>query len=260
MSQGAGDRMQVLLVEDDNSTGEMLSAALPTYGFEVSWVTTIAAARPLEAAAEVVVLDLGLPDGDGFDLVRDIRAKYDVPIIVISGRTDEADRVAALELGADDYLTKPIGPRELVARMRAILRRVTPPGDAASSTGAVVGEGSSPDVGVRSLDALGSHPTPSAAEASVRLRIDRRARRVFLDGAELPLSPKQYELLEYLARDPGALFTRNQIMAEVWDEHWFGSTRTLDVHVAALRKKLGEAARIESVRGVGLRLELVATG
>lgn len=243
--------MNVLLVEDDNATGEMLSAALPAYGFAVTWVSTIADATPRMLDAEFVILDLGLPDGDGFDLIRDLRRMGAVPIVVISGRTHEADRVAALELGADDYLTKPVGPRELVARMRAILRRAAP----SAWVGASAGPQS--DQGAAGSAATGGPSTDGAAEASaVRLRIDRRSRRVFLDHAELPLAPKEYELLEFLARDPGALFTREQIMAEVWDKNWFGSTKTLDVHVAALRKKLGHVARIESVRGVGLRLEI----
>ena len=216
--------MRVLLVEDDEPVAESLIRGLARYGYDVEWVST--AAEALAAApAEMVLVDLGLPDMDGLDVCRELRARGDVPIIVISARADEVDKVVGLEIGADDYVSKPFGVREVIARMRAVLRRVRP----AEETDA-------PQTG--------------------RVTIDRRARRVFVDGGEISLTPKEHDLLAFLAEAPGAAFTREQIMEAVWDENWFGPTRTLDVHVGALRRKLGDAAAIETVRGVGFRLVL----
>ncbi|MET9225369.1 response regulator transcription factor [Lentzea sp. NPDC003310] len=215
--------MRVLLVEDDEPIAESLTRGLSRYGFEVRWVRT--GAEALDAGDFAVVLvDLGLPDMDGLDVCRELRARGDVPIIVISARSDEVDRVVGLEIGADDYVTKPFGVREVVARMRAVLRRV--------------------------------QPSQREPEARGRVRIDRRGRRVHLDGAEVELTPKEFDLLAFLAEDPGAVFTREQIMEAVWDENWFGPTKTLDVHVGVLRRKLGDAASLETVRGVGFRLVL----
>ncbi|GAB2621117.1 response regulator transcription factor [Streptomyces capparidis] len=223
--------MRVLLVEDDEPVAESLRRGLVRYGFEVDWVTTGRAA--LRAGpADLVLLDLGLPDTDGLDVCRRLRARGDVPIIVISARSDETDRVVGLEIGADDYVTKPFGVREVIARIRAVMRRVRPPLDE--------GERAEPD-------------------RYGRLAVDRRARRAYLDGAEVPLTPKEYDLLAFLTEEPGALMTREQIMEAVWDANWFGPTKTLDVHVAALRRKLAGAVAVETVRGVGFRL-VVAPG
>jgi len=218
--------MRVLLVEDDEPIAESLTRGLSRYGFEVRWVRTGAEALADDDEAAIVLVDLGLPDMDGLDVCRELRARGDVPIIVISARSDEVDRVVGLEIGADDYVTKPFGVREVVARMRAVLRRVQP-----------------------------SVKEPAQQEHG-RVRIDRRGRRVHLDGAELELTPKEFDLLSFLAEEPGAVFTREQIMEAVWDENWFGPTKTLDVHVGVLRRKLGDAASLETVRGVGFRLVL----
>jgi two-component system, OmpR family, response regulator RegX3 len=218
--------MRVLLVEDDEPVAESLIRGLARYGYDVEWVSTAAAALAA-GPADMVLVDLGLPDMDGLDVCRELRARGDVPIIVISARADEVDKVVGLEIGADDYVSKPFGVREVVARMRAVLRRVRP------------AEPEAPE-------------TPSTG----RVSIDRRARRVFVDDAEISLTPKEHDLLAFLAEVPGAAFTREQIMEAVWDENWFGPTRTLDVHVGALRRKLGDAATIETVRGVGFRLVL----
>ncbi|GHH53895.1 response regulator transcription factor [Lentzea cavernae] len=215
--------MRVLLVEDDEPIAESLTRGLSRYGFEVRWVRTGAEALAAEDFA-LALVDLGLPDVDGLDVCRELRARGDVPIIVISARSDEVDRVVGLEIGADDYVTKPFGVREVVARMRAVLRRV--------------------------------QPAQAEPEAHGRVRIDRRGRRVHLDGGEVELTPKEFDLLAFLAEDPGAVFTREQIMEAVWDENWFGPTKTLDVHVGVLRRKLGDAASLETVRGVGFRLVL----
>lgn len=213
--------MLVLLVEDDQPIAESLRRGLVRYGYEVTWVRT--GAEALTESADIVLLDLGLPDMDGLDVCRELRARGDVPIIVISARANEVDRVVGLEIGADDYVSKPFGVREVIARMRAVLRRVRP-------------------------------AEPAGRVTIGRLVLDRRARRVHLDGTELALSPKEYDLLSFLAEAPGAAMTREQIMEAVWDVNWFGPTKTLDVHIGALRRKLGDAVVVETVRGVGFRL------
>jgi DNA-binding response OmpR family regulator len=218
--------VRILLVEDDQPIADSLRRGLVRYGYEVTWVKSGAEALAAEPA-ELVLLDLGLPDMDGLDVCRELRARGDVPIIVISARADEVDRVVGLEIGADDYVSKPFGVREVIARMRAVLRRARP---------------------AVQVEAAGE------SFSGGRLVIDRRARRVQLDGAELALSPKEYDLLSFLAEAPGAALTREQIMEAVWDANWFGPTKTLDVHIAALRRKLGDVAVVETVRGVGFRL------
>jgi DNA-binding response OmpR family regulator len=216
--------MRVLLVEDDDAIAEPLTSGLGRHGFQVSAVRT--GAEALAAPShDVVLLDLGLPDMDGIDVCRRLRAASAVPIIVITARSEEVDRVLGLELGADDYVVKPFGFRELVARIRAVTRR--------------------------------AQPQAGAAEAPQRLgplELDRRQRLVRLNGAEVVLTAKEFDLLALLAEDPGAVYTRDQILEQVWDPHWFGPTKTLDVHVASLRKKLGDPGWIETVRGVGFRL------
>jgi two-component system, OmpR family, response regulator RegX3 len=228
--------VRVLLVEDDEPVAQSLRRGLVRYGFTVDWVMTgreaLAAAEPYD----VVLLDLGLPDTDGLDVCRTLRERGQVPIIVISARSDETDRVVGLELGADDYVTKPFGVREVIARIRAVLRRAQASG--------------SPEV-------LNGRALPAPERYGSRLTIDRRAVRVHLDGEQVVLAPKEYDLLAFLAEEPGALMSREQIMEAVWDAHWFGPTKTLDVHVAALRRKLAGAITIEAVRGVGFRLEIV---
>jgi two-component system response regulator RegX3 len=217
---------RVLVVEDDVAIAAPLLEGLARAGYEAQHVATAAAA--LEATGyDVVLLDLGLPDGDGLDVCRQLRARSDVPIVVVSARDDEVDRVLGLEMGADDYVVKPFGMRELVARIRAVSRRTS------------------------------ARAEPSAAVAAQRvgaMEIDRRTHRITVDGAEIPLTPREFELVQYLAVDAGAVCTREQIMDDVWDPHWFGPTKTLDVHVAAIRKKLGDPRWIETVRGVGFRL------
>ncbi len=217
--------MRLLVVEDDATIAEPLRTGLQRQGFEVDLVATGAAALAAPAC-DLVLLDLGLPDLDGRVVCRDLRERSSVPIIVVTARGDEIDRVTLLELGADDYVVKPFGFRELVARIRAVLRRAT-------------------------SDSL--REQPAAAIEAGRLRIDTRTRSVTYDGRHVTLTPKEHDLLVYLARDPGAVHTREQIIADVWDENWWGSTKTLDVHVASLRKKLAPDL-IETVRGVGFRL------
>jgi DNA-binding response OmpR family regulator len=225
--------VQLLLVEDDDRIAEPLVKGLEREGF-----ATLRARTAAEALAapptDLVLLDLGLPDADGLTVCRELRARSSVPIIVVTARGEEIDRVLGLELGADDYLVKPFGYRELVARIRAVLRR----------TGAAV-------------DRAGDEPSPVLEVGG--LAIDRRTRRATLDGTELALTRKEHDLLVLLASDPGAVRTRTEILEEVWDPHWYGPTKTLDVHVASLRRKLGDPAWIETVRGVGYRLGVPAS-
>ncbi|MFD9739762.1 response regulator transcription factor [Umezawaea sp. NPDC059074] len=219
--------MRVLLVEDDDPIALSLTQGLLRHGYEVDRVGTGAAALAA-APADVVLLDLGLPDVDGLDVCRELRARTDVPIIVITARADEVDTVAGLEVGADDYVAKPFGVREVIARIRAVLRRT---------------RREQPD-----------DTTPEAQRLGT-VALDRRARRVHVADEEVALTPKEFDLLALLAESPGAVFTREHLIEAVWDEQWFGSTRTLDVHVSALRRKFGAAITVSTVRGVGFRLE-----
>ncbi|HEV2994310.1 MAG TPA: response regulator transcription factor [Acidimicrobiia bacterium] len=216
--------MRVLLVEDDLTIAVPLVRGLEREGFSVQHAESGADARgALDGPApDVVLLDLGLPDVDGFDLCRELRAASTVPIIVVTARSEEVDRVVGLELGADDYVVKPFGFRELVARIRAVLRRGAARGDPSAALGPLV--------------------------------VDRRTRHALVDGRPLTLTPKEFDLLALLADDPGAVCSRQRILDEVWDPHWYGPTKTLDVHIASLRRKLGRPDLIETVRGVGYRL------
>jgi len=218
----------VLIVEDDDSIAAPLAKGLVREGFDVHRATrgelVVERLARRDERPDVVLLDLGLPDIDGFEVCRRIRADSDVPLIVVTARSEEVDRVIGLELGADDYIVKPFGFRELLARIRAVTRRSA----------------------ARPLDA-----TPIVVGS---LRIDTRTRVVTVDGREVALTPKEFDLLAYLAEDPGAVCSRGRILEAVWDPHWYGPTKTLDVHVASLRKKLGDPHWVETVRGVGFRL------
>jgi two-component system, OmpR family, response regulator RegX3 len=218
--------MKILVVEDDASISGPLRDGLTREGFEVEVVAT--GAEALAASpADLVLLDLGLPDIEGSVVCQRLHAAASVPIIVVSARGEEIDRVMLLERGADDYVVKPFGLRELVARIRAVARR----SNTATATAA-------------------ADPTTIAAGS---LCIDQRSRHVEFGGRPVELTPKEYDLLIYLASDVGAVRSREQIIHDVWDEHWWGSTKTLDVHVASLRKKL-HPDLIETIRSVGYRL------
>jgi two-component system, OmpR family, response regulator RegX3 len=221
--------MRILLIEDDAAIADAIVDSLEAVSWEVLNERTGAAglARLDDGPWDVLLLDLGLPDMDGSEVARIARESSHLPIIVISARGDETDRVLALELGADDYLVKPFGMRELLARIRAVHRR----------------SGVSVEKPHDSVLTLGE------------LTIDPRERRVHVGGTELGLTPKEFDVLHYLAQEPGTAFRREAILQDVWDMNWYGSTKTLDAHVAALRKKLGNPAWIESVRGVGFRLQ-----
>ncbi len=218
VSAGAGP--QVLIVEDDLGIATQLVRGLIRGGYQVEHVTT--GQEALERSVpDVVLLDLELPDGDGVTVCRKLRQRTDIAIIVITAYGEESDRVNALDAGADDYLVKPFGLAELQARIRAVLRRVKPGGE-------VIKHGP--------------------------LTVDLRTQKVTVDGREIALTPKEFDILECLAADPGRVMSRQEVLESAWDAHWYGPTKVLDVHVAALRRKLGMPGLIETVYGRGYRL------
>ncbi|MFG2131902.1 response regulator transcription factor [Streptomyces sp. NPDC048751] len=326
--------VRVLLIEDDETIAEPLTEGLGHFGLTVDHVRT--GTEGLRGPyGDVVLLDLGLPDVDGIDVCRGIRRTSDVPIIILSARGEEADRVLGLELGADDYLAKPFSMRELVARVRAVTRRTQRAPGAGGSPGEFAGAAWNGEPGPRSLGgewfggaasggaAFGESPAgasyrpvdaerpytapqnfendpfgtgPHLSEPSSRfpesdrfsepsnrfsepvrspepapapppgagggpgpLVVDRRTRQVWVGDSPVALTPKEFELLALLTEDPGAVYSRQQILDRVWDPHYEGPTKTLDVHVATLRRKLGNPAWIQTLRGVGFRLA-VQTG
>jgi len=218
----------LLLVEDDPSIAEPLVAALRREGHEVAWSPTgVDGLASVGPEVDLVLLDLGLPDVDGLEVCRQLRKRLpDLPVLMLTARAEEVDAVVGLDAGADDYVTKPFRLAELMARIRAALRRV---------------------------------PVATAVTTVQDVRIDHAARRAWRGDAELELSAKEFDLLAVLAADAGRAVTRDRIMREVWDEHWYGPTKTLDMHISWLRKKLGDdpaAPRlITTLRGVGFRFE-----
>ena len=222
---------RILLVEDEQSITVPLVSALEREGFLTDVAATAAEAlvRAGEGEPDLVLLDVGLPDGSGFDVCRELRRRSEIPILMLTARGDTTDRVVGLEIGADDYIVKPFVAREVIARVRAVLRRSgeRPSGEASSALS--VGE----------------------------LTLDLARRTAELDGEPIALSRKEFELLAVLMREAGAVVSREQLMSEVWNTSWMGSTKTLDVHISALRKKLGEDPAeprfLHTARGVGFR-------
>ena len=214
----------VLLVEDEHSIGSMTRGYLERSGWRVVWVRS-----GEEALAElgrhqirIVILDIRLPGIDGFDVARMVRTRSDVPILMLTARDEEPDRVAGLELGADDYLTKPFSPRELVARMKAVLRRT---------------------------DGRGAEEVLTLDDVV----LNRNAREVVVDGEAVELTTKEFDLLAALLENPGIVVSRDQLLDRVWGMTYPGGTRTVDVHVAQLRRKLGRPELIRTVRGAGYK-------
>lgn len=218
---------RILVVEDDAVIGSELLKALSAGGYDATLAPTgdIGVADARAFPPDLVLLDLGLPDVEGVDLCRRLRAELPLTVIVVlTARTEESEVIVALDAGADDYLTKPFRLSELMARLRAHLRRrAADPGDRVVTVG--------------------------------RMRVDLPARRVHTGDAEVPLRPKEFDLLAALVTRAGEVVTREQLMDEVWDENWFGPTKTLDVHVSSLRRKLGDHGRITTLRGRGYRFE-----
>ncbi|WP_113702405.1 response regulator transcription factor [Nonomuraea lactucae] len=214
--------MRVLVVEDDTRVAAALAVALGRHGFEVLRAESIAEALAAPTV-DMILLDLALPDGDGVDLCRRLRRDgADVAIIALTARGEERDRIAGLRAGADDYLVKPYSTAELLARVEAVMRRARP------------------------------RPQPVAEIGD--LRVDLAAHTVARGGEEIVLTRKEFDLLACLARGPGVVVPRERLLIEVWGSAWPGAGRTLDVHMATLRAKLGEPPVIETVRGVGYRL------
>ena len=214
----------VLLVEDEHSIGQLVRGYLDREGYRVVWVASgeEALAELTRHPIKLVVLDIGLPGMDGFEACRQIRARSRVPIVMLTARDEEPDRVVGLELGADDYVTKPFSPRELAARIKAVLRRTEAPVDAEMLT-------------------LGD------------VLVSRDAREVTVAGRPVELTAKEFELLAYLAAHAGKVVSRDTLLDRVWGMSYEGGTRTVDVHVAQLRRKLGRPELIRTVRGAGYK-------
>jgi two-component system response regulator RegX3 len=231
LAQMATGRRTVLMVEDESSITEPLSEALQREGFATEVARTVKEATEAaeRIAPDLVLLDVMLPDGSGLDVCRDLRARSNVPIIMLTARGEETDRIVGLELGADDYIVKPFSAREVAARIRAVLRRADEPAAADVGTPITVGP----------------------------LDLDPGRRTARLAMQDLDLTRREFELLELLMREAGTVVTRERLIDEVWDTNWFGSTKTLDVHVSSLRRKLGDDSAdprfIHTVRGVGFR-------
>jgi len=225
MNQGT---QKVLVVEDEESIASFVAIYLKKGGFNVAVAATGTEAL-VKASAEhpaLIVLDLALPDIDGIDVCRKIRQRSDVPILMLTARDDDVDKIIGLEVGADDYLTKPFNPRELVARVKSILRRAAPARRALET--AVLTHGD--------------------------LFIDAGRHEVTVAGAEVQLAPKEFDLLWELLDHRGLVLTRDQLLERVWGYTFAGDTRTVDVHVRQVRRKLGEACPIVTVWGVGYKV------
>ena len=222
-------RRLILLVEDERSITEPLAEALDRDGFDTEVAGTVAEALELARRdPDLVLLDVMLPDGSGFDVCRELRRASQVPIIMLTARGEEPDRIVGLELGADDYVVKPFSAREVIARIRAVLRRAEAPGPADESV-RIVGD----------------------------VRLDPAKREATFRDEPLELSRKEFDLLHLLMSSAGTVVTRERLIDEVWDTNWFGSTKTLDVHISGIRRKLGDDPSrpryVHTVRGVGFR-------
>ena len=234
-------RRTILMVEDETSITEPLAEALGREGFATRVAGSVADA--LSAAEEempdLVLLDVMLPDGSGYDVARSLRERSKVPIIMLTARGEETDRIVGLELGADDYIVKPFSAREVAARIRAVLRRTD---DAAGQAGARL--------------ATAAAATSDPIEIGP-VRLEPARREASLESEPLDLTRKEFELLELLMSEAGNVISRERLIDEVWDTNWYGSTKTLDVHVSSLRRKLGDDSQnprfIHTVRGVGFR-------
>jgi DNA-binding response OmpR family regulator len=215
---------QLLLVEDDPSIGALVTAYLEQTGYRVAWARSGEEALSIfgNLRPRLVILDIGLPGQDGFDVCRELRARSPVPVLMLTARDEEVDRVAGLEVGADDYVTKPFSPRELAARVKAVLRRAEP---APQRTRLELGD----------------------------VVLDPDAREVTVAGEPIELTGKEFDLLAYLLENAGIVVSRDQLLDRVWGMSYAGGTRTVDVHVAQLRRKLGRPEAIRTFRGSGYK-------
>lgn len=237
---------RILVVEDEPAIAETITYALTTEGFEVAWCSTGSEARAILEQGDVglIVLDIGLPDCNGFDLCREIRRSSNVPILFLTARRDEIDRVVGLEIGGDDYVAKPFSPRELSARVKAILRR-SPSAERA---------GKMPAVRLPVESQEGGAATPSSP-----FTIDQNRRRISYFGRPLDLSRYEYRILEILIQRPGWVFSRDHLMQRAWEEPGFSTDRTVDTHIKTLRAKLRainpDVDPIRTHRGLGYSLK-----
>ncbi|MGA5703527.1 response regulator transcription factor [Peterkaempfera bronchialis] len=234
--------MRLLLVEDDDHVATALVAVLSRHGFRVRHARS--GSEALDALVpdgaepyRVVLLDLGLPDRDGFEVCSRIRDRSGVPVIMVTARADTRSRIHGLNLGADDYVTKPYDMGELLARIHAVARR-----------------GAAPTADRAGEPAPADRVAEGGPLAARGVALDREGRRVTVEGREVPLTRKEFDLLALLAQHPGVVYRREQIFSEVWRSGWEGNGRTLEVHIASLRAKLALPALVETVRGVGYRL------
>lgn len=222
---------KLLLVEDERAIAEGLTVSLEAEGFQVVWVKdgSEAVATFERTRPDLVLLDLMLPGMSGTEVCRQLRSRSDVPVIMLTARDAEVDRVVGLELGADDYLTKPFSTRELIARIRAVLRRVEP----------------------------GGRPGTDPPAEAAGVRVDRERHEVQVDGTLIELPPKEFELLATLVENAGRVLTRHQLIDEVWGSDYVGDTKTLDVHIRRIRTRVEDdpaaPTRLQTVRGVGYR-------
>jgi DNA-binding response OmpR family regulator len=222
---GEARRAPILLVEDEGSIGRLVHGYLERDGYAVLWVRSgeEALAELTRREVRAVVLDIGLPGMDGFDVCRAIRMRSTVPIVMLTARDEEPDRVAGLEIGADDYVPKPFSPRELAARIKAVLRRSE------------------------------QQQTPQELLTQGDVVVQRGAREVYVDGTPIELTAKEFDLLVCLLEHPGIVLSREQLLDRVWGLTYFGGTRTVDVHVGSLRRKLGRPRLVRTVRGAGYK-------
>ena len=211
--------MHILIVEDEQSIAEPLAAGLNRDGYQTTVVHLASAALTSLSHKDMMILDLGLPDMDGIELLKQVRKISDIPVIILTARGDEMDRIIGLELGADDYVVKPFSLRELITRVKVISKR----------------------------------RSSSSSISTKHVQLDRSKREVKVNGSLVDLATKEFAILAILLEEPGRVVPRQEFFSRVWDTNWYGSGKNLDVHINWLRKKLGDANYIETVRGIGYR-------
>ena len=253
----------ILIVEDEGAIRDALAVYLPGHGFTALLAATGEAALPLAPQADLVVLDIGLPGMDGLEVLRRLRAALpQLPVLLLTAHSDDLDKIVALELGADDYLTKPFNPRELVARMKAVLRRSARPAGDGGGTGTGTGETEPP--AASALPTGASLPATSPVLTVGQVRLDPEAHTVTVRGQAADLTPREFQLLRTLLARPGRVFTRDELLTVLWGENHVGDPKTVDVYVRRLRDKVeGDPQNptlIVTVWGIGYKLTGNADG